>query len=272
MQIKPITSGRRHKVAIDKSVLTRHCRPAKTLTLGCKRTGGRNNCGKMTMRGIGGGHKSKLRIVDYKNEKYNIPGVVKTIEYDPSRTAFIALVYYADGEKRYIIASDGLRPGDKIFSGNDVMPNKSCTLPLLKIPAGTMIYNIELNPGAGGKLVKSAGVSAQLLSKDDKYATVKLPSGEVRLINIHCKASIGVVSNPGHSNERLGKAGASRRLGIRPRVRGVAMNPVDHPMGGGEGKASGGHPRSRSGKPAKGLKTRKHNKYSDKYILMRRKK
>ena len=270
MQIKPITSGRRHRVAIDKSVLTRRRRPEKKLTLGHKRSGGRNNCGKMTMRYTGGGHKGKLRIVDYKNKKHNIPGIVKSIEYDPYRTAFIALVHYKDGDKRYIIASDGLKPGDKVLSGSNIMPNKSCTLPLKNIPAGTIIYNIELNPGAGGKLVKSAGVSAQLLSKDDVYATVKLPSGEVRLINIECQASIGTVSNTGHINECLGKAGASRMLGIRPRVRGVAMNPVDHPMGGGEGKSSGGHPRSRKGKPSKGLKTRKRNKYSKKYILVMR--
>lgn len=269
-RVKPVTPGQRHKRKVCRSVTKG--RPEKSLVYGYKCSAGRNNTGKMTMRYRGGGHKKKLRKIDFKGDKIGIPGVVKAIEYDPYRTAYIALVYYVDGEKRYIIASEGLKVGDKVMSGDDVTPDISCVLPLSKIQVGSLIYNIETNPGGGAKLVRSAGCWAKVLSKDDKFVTIKLPSGEMRLINIKCKATIGIVSNGGQINEKKGKAGVNRHLGRRPRVRGVAMNPIDHPMGGGEGKNAGQIPRTRKGIPSRGLKTRKKKKYSNKYIKQRREK
>ena len=221
------------------------------------------------MRYIGGGHKQKYRVVDFKRDKKNINATVASIEYDPNRTAFIALLNYADGEKRYIIAPQGLQVGSVIVSGDSVAPEVGNALQLKNMPLGTNVHNIELQPGQGGKLVRSAGSSAQLSNKEEKYGVLKMPSGELRKILINCYATVGVVSNSDHSQERAGKAGVNRWKGVRPRVRGVAMNPVDHPMGGGEGRASGGHPRSRTGKYAKGLKTRKQ-KGSDKLIIQRK--
>jgi large subunit ribosomal protein L2 len=223
------------------------------------------------MRYIGGGHKQKYRIIDFKRDKDNIPATVRSVEYDPNRSARIALLVYADGEKRYMIAPNGLKTGQVLYSGDDVSPDVGNSLPLAKIPLGSMIYNIELRPGQGGILVRSAGASAQLTSRDGKYAIIRLPSGESRMILVTCRATIGSVSNSDHGLERSGKAGRSSWLGRRPRTRGVAMNPVDHPMGGGEGKASGGHPRSRKGLPAKGYKTRSPKNPSGKYIVEKRK-
>ena len=236
-----------------------------------KRTGGRNNTGKMTVRNVGGGHKKKLRDIDFKRDKFSIPATVNAIEYDPNRTARIALLFYADGEKRYIIAPNGLEVGTVLLSGPGTAPEVGNALPMGEIPLGTIVHNIELKPGHGGAMARSAGSYAQLVAREGKHATVKLPSGEMRLVLITCYATIVTVSNSDHMNVRLGKAGRNRWLGRRPRVRGVAMNPVDHPMGGGEGKSSGGHPRSRNGIYAKGQKTRKPNKYSDKMIVKKRK-
>ena len=246
--------------------------PEKSLLEPVRKSGGRNNTGKMTMRYVGGGHKKKYRIIDFKRDKDNMEATVKTIEYDPNRSARIALVVYADGEKRYILAPGGLVKGQTIVSGEDVAPEVGNALPLAKIPLGSIIHNIELRPGQGASLARSAGTSAQLTSRDGKYAVVKLPSGETRMILVTCKATVGAVSNSDHGLTKSGKAGRSRWLGRRPRNRGVAMNPVDHPMGGGEGRASGGHPRSRKGIPAKGYKTRHPKNLSNKYILERRKK
>ncbi|PLW94247.1 MAG: 50S ribosomal protein L2 [Marinilabiliales bacterium] len=267
---KPITPGQRTKLISDYKDITAKA-PEKSLIRPLKKSGGRNGQGKMTMRYIGGGHKRKYREIDFTRSKEGIPATVKSIEYDPNRSARIALVYYADGEKRYIIAPNGLEVGQTVISGKGVSPDAGNALYLSEIPLGTIIHNIELRPGQGGKLSRSAGASAQLLSRDGKYAAVKMPSGEIRLILQTCKATIGTVSNPEHNLEVSGKAGRMRWKGRRPRVRGVAMNPVDHPMGGGEGRASGGHPRSRNGMPAKGFKTRKR-KASDKHIIERRKK
>ena len=222
------------------------------------------------MRYIGGGHKKHYRIIDFKRNKFDIEGTVLSIEYDPNRTAFIALLEYTDGEKRYIIAPQGLQVGAKVISGNQVAPEIGNALQMKNMPLGTMIHNIELQPGQGGKLVRSAGTSAQLANKEEKYAVIKMPSGELRKLLINCFATIGVVSNSDHNLEQAGKAGVNRWKGITPRTRGVAMNPVDHPMGGGEGRSSGGHPRSRSGKYAKGEKTRTRGKGSDKLIIQRR--
>ena len=224
------------------------------------------------MRYIGGGHKQMYRIIDFKRDKEGIPAVVKTIEYDPNRSARIALVVYNDGEKRYIVAPNGLKVGQNIVSGKGSAPEIGNTLYLSEIPFGTVIHNIELRPGQGAKMARSAGSYAQLLSRDGKFAIIKLPSGETRMILQACKATVGMVSNTDHNLEVSGKAGRSRWYGRRPRVRGVAMNPVDHPMGGGEGRSSGGHPRSRKGKPAKGQKTRARKNASSKYIIERRKK
>jgi large subunit ribosomal protein L2 len=226
----------------------------------------------MTMRYIGGGHKKLYRLIDFKRDKENIEGTIKSIEYDPNRSARIALVVYKDGEKRYIIAPQGIKVGQKVMSGKKAQPEVGNTLYLSDIPIGSIIHNIELHPGKGAAIARSAGSYAQLTSREGKYAVIKLPSGEQRLILVSCKATIGAVSNPDHNLEVHGKAGRKRWLGIRPRTRGVAMNPVDHPMGGGEGRASGGHPRSRKGVPAKGYKTRNPKKSSSKYILERRKK
>jgi large subunit ribosomal protein L2 len=226
----------------------------------------------MTMRYLGGGHKKKYRMIDLVREKDDIPARVKSIEYDPNRSARIALLVYADGEKRYIIAPNGLQAGQTVMSGASASPDIGNTLRLADLPLGTIIHNIELRPGQGALLARSAGSYAQLTSRDGKYAIIKLPSGESRMILTSCKATVGTVSNPDHDHEKSGKAGRSRWLGRRPRVRGVAMNPVDHPMGGGEGKASGGHPRSRKGLLAKGYKTRPRKKATSKYIIERRKK
>jgi len=270
-KLKPTTAGQRFKVVSDNKDITTGT-PEKSLLSPMKKSGGRNNTGKMTMRYLGGGHKQKYRIIDFKRDKDNIPATVKTIEYDPNRTSRIALVCYADGEKRYIIAPHGIKVGQKIFSGKGVAPEIGNTLFIEEIPLGTVIHNIELRPGQGANFARSAGSYAQLLSRDGKYAILKMPSGESRMVLITCKATIGMVSNIDHSLEKSGKAGRTRWLGRRPRNRGVAMNPVDHPMGGGEGKASGGHPRSRRGIPAKGYKTRAPKKQSSKYIIERRKK
>ncbi|MFT4683711.1 MAG: large subunit ribosomal protein L2 [Flavobacteriales bacterium] len=270
-KLKPVTPGQRFRVVNGFDTITTD-KPEKSLLASKKRSGGRNNSGKMTMRHIGGGHKKQYRIIDFKRDKSGIPATVKTIEYDPNRTAFIALLAYVDGEKRYIIAQNGLQVGQKIVSGEKVAPEIGNAMPLGNMPLGTTISCIELRPGQGAVMARSAGSFAQLMAKDGKYATVKLPSGETRLILLTCIATIGVVSNSDHQLLVSGKAGRSRWLGRRPRVRPVVMNPVDHPMGGGEGKSSGGHPRSRNGIPAKGFKTRSKTKASNKYILERRKK
>jgi large subunit ribosomal protein L2 len=242
------------------------------LTVSKKKSGGRNNTGKMTMRYIGGGHKQKYRIIDFKRNKAGVPGTVTTIEYDPNRTARIALITYKDGDKRYILAPQGLQVGQVINAGAGVAPEVGNALLLSEIPLGTIIHNIEMYPGKGGMIARTAGSYAQLAARDGKYAVIKMPSGETRLVLGTCIATIGVVSNAEHNLVRSGKAGRSRWLGRRPRNRGVAMNPVDHPMGGGEGRSSGGHPRSRKGMPSKGYKTRTPKKISNKLILERRKK
>jgi len=270
-KFKPTTPGQRHKVATDFAELTK-ANPEKSLLAPMKKSGGRNNDGRMTMRYLGGGHKQRYRIVDFKREKFDVPATVKSIEYDPNRTANIALLYYADGEKRYIIAPNGLKVGDVILSGKNATPNVGHAMFLSDIPLGTVIHNIELKPGNGGIIARGAGTYAQLNARDGKYAIVKMPSGETRMILTTCLATIGSVSNAEHNLVVSGKAGRSRWLGRRPRVRGVVMNPVDHPMGGGEGRNAGGHPRSRNGMPAKGFKTRSKRKYSDKFIVERRKK
>ncbi len=267
-KFKPVTPGQRHKIIGTFEEITATV-PEKSLVIGKRRTGGRNNTGKMTMRYIGGGHKKKLRYIDFKREKDGVPAIVKTIEYDPNRSARIALLYYADGEKRYIIAPNGLEVGAELMSGADAAPEVGNTLPLANIPIGTVIHNIELRPGQGGKIVRSAGNFAQLTSREGNYCVIKLPSGEIRKILSACKATIGSVGNSDHGLERSGKAGRSRWLGRRPHNRGVVMNPVDHPMGGGEGRQSGGHPRSRKGLYAKGLKTRSTKKHSSVYIIER---
>jgi large subunit ribosomal protein L2 len=270
-KFNPITPGQRFKVVSDNKDITCST-PEKTLLVPTKRTGGRNNTGKMTIRNVGGGHKKMLRVIDFKRDKDNIPAVVKTIEYDPNRTARIALLHYADGEKRYIIAPHGLKVDQTVMSGKGAAPEIGNTLPIEEIPLGTVVHNIELRPGQGAAMARSAGSHAQLLSRDGKYAILKMPSGETRMILIVCKATIGMVSNTEHSLEVSGKAGRARWQGRRPRTRPVVMNPVDHPMGGGEGRASGGHPRSRKGLPAKGYKTRAPKSQSTKFIVERRKK
>jgi large subunit ribosomal protein L2 len=268
---KPTTPGQRFKVISSFDDLTTSI-PEKSLLVSARKSGGRNNEGKMTMRYLGGGHKQMYRIIDFKRDKDNVPGVVKTIEYDPNRTARIALVAYKDGEKRYIIAPHGLKVGQTIISGKGIPPEVGNALYLSEIPFGTVIHNVELRPGQGAKLIRSAGSYAQLMSRDGKFAIIKMPSGETRMILQACKATVGMVSNTDHNLESHGKAGRKRWLGRRPRNRGVAMNPVDHPMGGGEGRASGGHPRSRKGLPSKGYKTRARKKQSNQYIIERRKK
>lgn len=268
-KLKPTTPGQRHRIAPDFSDITAS-KPEKSLTTTIKRTGGRNNEGHRTARYIGGGHKRKYRIIDFKRDKKDVTCEVMTIEYDPNRSARIALVQYTDGEKRYILAPQGLSVGQKLIAGETVAPEVGNTLPLINIPLGTIVHNIELHPGKGAQLARSAGTYAQLLAKDGKYVTLKMPSGEMRLVLGKCVATVGSVSNPDHMNVTLGKAGRNRWLGVRPRIRGVAMNPVDHPMGGGEGRSSGGHPRSRNGLLAKGKKTRDKNKYSNRLIISRR--
>lgn len=271
-KLKPITPGQRFRVVNGFDAITTD-KPEKSLLAPKKRSGGRNSQGKMTMRYIGGGHKKRYRIIDFKRNKTGIPAEVKSIEYDPNRTAFIALLNYQDGEKRYIVAQNGLQLGQKLFSGNEgVAPEVGNAMPLSQIPLGTIISCIELRPGQGAVMARSAGAFAQLMARDGKFASVKLPSGETRLLLLECYATIGVVSNSDHQLQVSGKAGRSRWLGRRPRTRPVVMNPVDHPMGGGEGKSSGGHPRSRNGIPAKGYRTRSKTKASNKYIVERRKK
>ena len=270
-KLKPNTPGQRHKVARSFDEVTTSS-PEKSLLVKQKRTGGRNDRGKMTIRHVGGGHKQRYRIIDFKRNKFSIPAKVATIEYDPNRTAYIALLHYSDGEKRYIVAPEGLKVGMELLSGDKSPIIIGNTLPLTNIPLGTLIHNIELKPGQGGILVRSAGSYAQLMAKDGKYATVKLASGEIRQILTTCLATIGTVSNSQNQLQISGKAGRSRWKGRRPRVRSTVMNPVDHPMGGGEGKHSGGIPRSKNGIPAKGYKTRDKKKASDKYIIERRKK
>lgn len=266
---KPNTSGQRHRsVSAFDDITT--SKPEKSLLAPLKKSAGRNNHGRITTRHQGGGHKRRYRIIDFKRRKFGIPAKVATIEYDPNRSARIALVVYADGEKRYIIAPDGLKVGQTIENGPDAPPEVGNCLPLEKIPMGTPVFAIEMKPGKGAQMARSAGAAVQITAREGKFVTLKLPSGEVRRVPGACLATIGTASNPDHFNVRLGKAGRNRWLGVRPKTRGVAMNPVDHPMGGGEGKASGGHPRSPSGVSAKGFKTRKRNKPSDKYIVRRR--
>ena len=270
-KLKPITPGQRFKVVSGFDAITTD-KPEKTLLSPLKKSGGRNNQGKMTMRYRGGGHKRRYRIIDFKRDKTNLKAIVKSIEYDPNRTAYIALVQYEDGEKKYIIAQNGLKVGQTVQSGEHSPSEIGNALPLSKIPFGSIISCVELVPGNGAVMVRSAGTFAQLTAKEGKYVTIKLPSGEVRYILSDCKATIGAVSNSDHQLLIGGKAGRSRWLGRRPRTRPVVMNPVDHPMGGGEGRASGGHPRSRKGIPAKGFKTRSLTKSSNKHILERKKK
>ena len=268
-KLNPVTPGTRHRIAPNFSDVTTN-KPEKSLLGVVKRTGGRNNEGHRTARYIGGGHKRRYRIIDFKRDKHDVPAEVMTIEYDPNRTSRIALVQYTDGEKRYIIAPQGLKVGQKIVSGEKVAPEVGNAQQLINMPLGTIVHNIELTPGKGAQMARSAGTYAQVLAKEGRYVTLKMPSGEMRLVLANSMATVGSVSNPDHMNVVLGKAGRNRWLGRRPRVRGVVMNPVDHPMGGGEGRASGGHPRSRNGLLAKGKKTRSKNKYSNKLIISRR--
>ena len=268
---KPTSPGTRFRSGYDFTEIT-ETKPYKPLVVQLKRTGGRNSMGRVTAWQKGGGHKRAYRIIDFKRDKINILCKVETIEYDPNRTARIALLKYADGARRYIIAPLGIKVGESLISGPDAEIKNGNALPLKNIPLGTIIHNIELKPGKGGAIARSAGTYAQLAAREGKYATIKLPSGESRMVLTTCRATIGTVSNPDHNLERSGKAGRTRWQGRRPRVRGVVMNPVDHPMGGGEGRASGGHPRSRKGIPAKGFKTRDTKKYSAKFIIERRKK
>ena len=271
-KLKPITPGQRFRVVNGYDAITTD-KPEKSLLAPKKRSGGRNSQGKMTMRYLGGGHKKRYRIIDFKRDKQGVPGTVASIEYDPNRTAFIALLNYQDGEKRYVVAQNGLQVGQNLVSGtSDVATEIGNAMPLSQIPLGTVISCIELRPGQGAVMARSAGAFAQLMAREGKYATVKLPSGETRMILADCMATIGAISNSDHQLLVSGKAGRSRWLGRRPRTRPVVMNPVDHPMGGGEGRSSGGHPRSRKGLPAKGFRTRSKTKSSNKYIVERRKK
>jgi large subunit ribosomal protein L2 len=267
-KFKPIAAGTRWRIGNAYAEVTTNV-PEKSLLETKPRTGGRNTSGHLTMRYRGGGHKKKYRIIDFKRNKSGV-ATVESIQYDPNRTAFIALLVYADGEKRYILAPQGLEVGAKVESGASVAPEVGNALPMRNMPLGTNIHNIETQPGQGGKLSRSAGSSAQLANKEDRYAVLKMPSGELRKVLIDCYATVGVVSNSDHSLQSMGKAGRNRWKGIRPRNRGVAMNPVDHPMGGGEGKASGGQPRSRNGQYSRGLKTRTVGKSSDKLIIQRK--
>ena len=270
-KFKPVTPGQRNKAISSFEEITTN-KPQKSLLEPLKRTGGRNNTGQMTMRYIGGGHKKMYRIIDFLRNKDNMPAEVLTIEYDPNRSARIALVQYADGEKRYIIAPNGLQVGQKVESGSGIAPEVGNTLPLSEIPVGTMVHAIELRPGQGAAMARSAGTFAQLAAREGNHAILRLPSGETRMVLVSCRATIGVVSNTDHNLESYGKAGRSRWLGRRPHNRGVVMNPHDHPMGGGEGRATGGHPRSRKGLPAKGYKTRNPKAASNRFIIERRKK
>ena len=270
-KLNPVTPGQRHKIAGTFESITAST-PEKSLLKPMSNSGGRNSQGRMTMRYIGGGHKRKYRLIDFKRDKDGIAAVVESIQYDPNRTARIALLVYPDGEKRYMLAPNGLKVGQKVETGSGIAPEIGNTLPLAEIPLGTLVHNIELHPSQGGVMARSAGTYAQLTSREGKYAIVKLPSGESRMVLVTCRATVGIVGNTEHNLERSGKAGRTRWLGKRPRVRGVAMNPVDHPMGGGEGRSSGGHPRSRKGLLAKGFKTRSLKKASNRYIVEKRKK
>lgn len=267
----PVTPGTRFRIGNAYAEVTTDT-PEKSLLAPIKKTGGRNSSGNLTMRYIGGGHKRKFRIIDFKRDKHVVSATVKSVEYDPNRTAFIALLVYADGEKRYILAPNGIQVGQQVVAGENVAPELGNALMLRNIPLGTIIHNIEMYPGRGGMIARSAGSWAQLSAKEGKYAIIRMPSGETRMILDTCFATVGTVSNPDHNLQQLGKAGRKRWLGRRPRNRGVAMNPVDHPMGGGEGRSSGGHPRSRNGQIAKGLKTRHPKKTSSKFIISKRKK
>ena len=266
---KPVTAGTRWRIGNAYAEITTD-QPEKSLLDTKQATGGRNAQGRRAMRYIGGGHKQRYRKIDFRRDKKGINATVASIEYDPNRTAFIALLNYVDGEKRYIVAPQGLQVGAVVVSGDEVAPEIGNALQLKNMPLGTMVHNIEMQPGHGGVIARSAGSSAQLTNKEEKYAVLKMPSGELRKVLINCLATVGVVSNSDHNLQSMGKAGRNRWRGIRPRNRGVAMNPVDHPMGGGEGKASGGHPRSRTGKYAKGEKTRKPHKGSNKLIIQRK--
>ena len=270
-KIKPVTAGSRHRLAPSFDDITSST-PEKSLLVTLKKSGGRNSNGRMTMRYIGGGHKQKARIIDFKRDKIGVPAVVKSIEYDPARSARIALLFYVDGAKTYIIAPEGLKVDQEVISGPDVAPEVGNALPLAKIPLGTIVHNVEMKPGKGGAIARSAGTFVQLLARENGVATLKMPSGEMRNVLDVCMATVGTTSNADHMNEALGKAGRKRWRGVRPRTRAVAMNPVDHPMGGGEGRASGGHPRSRKGLYSKGKKTRHPKKYSDRLIIAKRKK
>jgi large subunit ribosomal protein L2 len=268
--LKPTTPGSRFASRSDFEEITSST-PHKRLTRALRKKGGRNNTGRITMRRRGGGHKRRYRIIDFKRNKFDIEGRVMTVEYDPNRSAFISLISYVDGDKRYILHPAGLSVGDSIYSGEDVALKPANALPLLSIPTGYSVHNIELVPGKGGQLARSAGNSAQIMAHDNGYCTLKLPSGEIRMVSDKCRASVGEIGNRSHEQIVSGKAGRSRWLGKRPKVRGVAMNPVDHPMGGGEGKSSGGrHPSTPWGKPTKGYKTRKKNKKSNYMIIKRR--
>ena len=270
-KLKPTTPGQRHRIVLSYDTITTST-PEKSLIKKYKKTGGRNDRGKMTIQHVGGGHKRRYRLVDFKREKFGVPAKVATIEYDPNRTANIALLHYADGEKRYIIAPTGLKVGTEVVSGEGSPIEIGNAIPLSEIPLGTIIHNLELRPSQGALMVRSAGAFAQLMARDGKYATVKLASGEIRRILVTCLATIGAVSNPQHQLQISGKAGRNRWKGRRPNVRATVKNPVDHPMGGGEGKHSGGLPRNKNGVPAKGFKTRNKKKHSNKYIIERRKK
>lgn len=267
----PVTPGTRFRIGNAYTEITTDT-PEKSLLAPFKKKGGRNSSGRMTVRYIGGGHKKQYRIIDFKRNKHGVEGTVNSIEYDPNRSAFIALIHYSDGEKRYILSPNGLQVGHKLEAGENVAPELGNALMLKNMPLGTIIHNIEMHPGQGGMIARSAGTWAQLASKEDKYAIIRMPSGELRKILLTCFATVGTVSNPDHNLEVMGKAGRNRWRGIRPRNRGVVMNPVDHPMGGGEGRASGGHPRSRKGLYAKGKKTRHPKKTSSKFIISKRKK
>jgi large subunit ribosomal protein L2 len=270
-KLKPMTPGMRRRSVSDFDTITKS-KPEKSLTERIKRTGGRNNDGRMTVRYRGGGHKRRYRIIDFKRDKFGVSAQVTAIEYDPNRSARIALLQYEDGEKRYIVAPGKLQVGATVISGEKVDPSVGNAMKMKNIPLGTAVHNIELRPGKGAEMARSAGAYAQLSGRDGKFVILKLPSGEIRMVLGECMATVGVVGNSEHQNVILGKAGRKRWLGRRPRVRGVVMNPVDHPMGGGEGRASGGHPRSRNGVPAKGFKTRKKKKKTNRFIISRRKK
>ncbi|MCH8246337.1 MAG: 50S ribosomal protein L2 [Bacteroidetes bacterium] len=268
-KLKPNTPGQRQMSVSAFDTITRST-PEKSLLAPIKKKGGRNNTGRIMVRHQGGGHKRRYRVIDFKRNKFGVPARVASIEYDPNRSARIALLVYADGEKRYIVAPNEIKVGNTIQNGPDAPPEPGNCLPLSKIPVGSFVHAIEMKPGKGAQLARSAGTFAQLTAREGKHAILRLPSGETRMVMVSCMATIGTTSNPDHMNINLGKAGRNRWLGVRPKTRGVAMNPVDHPMGGGEGKASGGHPKSPTGIPAKGYRTRKRNKPSDKMIIRRR--